>query len=101
MANYVNSYNGALEHLGAYDMDSLEEILYGTETRDLIQMVQYGDFNIHDGYFRFNGYGNLESLTYYQYEVELLENEDEIVLEYTNLANYGDLLLSDYNALNN
>lgn len=100
MAGYVNSYNGGFEYLVSYDMDSLDEILYGIETRDLIQMVQYGDFNIHDAYFRFNGYGNLESLSDYEYKQDILENEYDIVSEYIELANYGDLLVSDYNALN-
>lgn len=43
------------------DMGMFDDILYGKSPIDIAMMVAYGDFNPSHDYFRFDGYGNLES----------------------------------------
>lgn len=47
-----------------YYMYELDEILNGETSSDIINKVVYGSFNSHHDYFKFNGYGNLQSEYY-------------------------------------
>ena len=47
-----------------FDMDMLNEMLTGKDPDEILRMAFYGDFRPCDEYFRFNGYGNLESADY-------------------------------------
>lgn len=44
-----------------YSMDEFNEILREEQPSGIVCMIQYGDFNINDDWFMFNGYGNLKS----------------------------------------
>lgn len=44
--------------------NTINEIMEGKEPIEIIRMTAYGDFNYSHDYFRFDGYGNLESLSY-------------------------------------
>ena len=44
-----------------YAMDEIEEILDGVDKWELVRMVQFGDFDCTEGFWSFNGYGNLDS----------------------------------------
>lgn len=62
-------YNEYLESVGydddrLYDMGDLDEILSGQSPSEIANLIYYGEFNPNDNYFKFNGYGNLESLDY-------------------------------------
>lgn len=46
------------------DDDSINEEFYGKSPMEIIKMTSYGDFNYSHDYYRFDGYGNLESLSY-------------------------------------
>ena len=85
MVQEVNSYNGGLEHLEFYDMDCFNEIMCGLEPDELARRIFFGDFNPNHEYFEFNGYGNLESLSEYDLEKELLDYEEDIREAYKEL----------------
>ena len=55
-ANYVESQ--------VYEMDNMNEIMYGFQPWECVRAAFYGDFRPCDKYFYFNGYGNLESFDY-------------------------------------
>lgn len=46
------------------DMDNFDELLYGWEPMKIALCIRFGDFNPNHNYFRFDGYGNLESTDY-------------------------------------
>ena len=85
MVQEVNSYNGDLEYLEFYDMECFNELMNGLEPDELARRIFFGDFNPNHDYFEFNGYGNLESLSVYDVEKELLDYEEEIRSTYKEL----------------
>lgn len=58
-----------------------------TEKIDVARAVQYGDYNIHHEFVKFDGYGNLESTDFLDWEdlPDTLENIAECIVE-----NYED-----------
>jgi hypothetical protein len=46
---------------------------------EAVRAAHYGEYSYNDDYVRFDGYGNLESLTEYDVERELKDNVDEIM----------------------
>ena len=85
MVQEVNGYNGDLEYLDFYDMDCFNDLMNGLYPDDLARRIFHGDFNPNYEYFKFNGYGNLESLSEYEVEKKLLEYEEEIRNTYKEL----------------
>ena len=89
MVQEINAYNGSMEHLELFEMELFNEIMSGFEPIDIALKTYYGGFNPNDEYFRFNGYANLESLSYYDLEKELIDYENEIIEEYNNIKEEG------------
>jgi len=75
----MNAYNELNNDYDSwiYSMDELEEVLHDESPITIAKMVQYGDFNINDDYFSFNGYGNLVSFNHYTFMSET-ENGNDI-----------------------
>lgn len=46
-----------------YSMDKFNDLLCGMEPLDIACRVNFGDMNMNDDYFIFNGYGNIETLS--------------------------------------
>lgn len=59
---YTERINGCDDYI--YNMDDFDDILYGKKPSEIADMIVFGKFNSCDPYFRFNGYGNLESIEY-------------------------------------
>lgn len=78
----VNSYNGGYENIIKYDRDVFWDLLDGVESERIANMIYFGDYNPHDEYIGFNGYGNIESMDAMEYYDELLSYEEEIEEEY-------------------
>ena len=93
----LNSLNGSFETYALYDMDDFNEIMEGYTPTELAERIFFGDFNINDDYFYFNGYGNLESITEYDMEGHFEMIIDEVVDSM--IYNYNDLYI-DNNELN-
>ena len=89
----LNNWNGNLDYLRVYENDEefFEMFFEGTHPMEIVRMTYYGDYKYMDEYVRFNGYGNLESLSDYQYERELKDNINEIIDEL--MKNYNNIYL--------
>lgn len=74
----INSYDGYFNYLEWEPMDELDTYLEGDTPTEIIQKAQYGDFNIDDDYFQFDGYGNLVSCDERDWDEQLEEHCDEI-----------------------
>ena len=58
----MNAYDGSFEESIYYDMDLFDEFMANCTPSEIARMIYFGEFNPNDDYFRFDGYGNLESL---------------------------------------
>lgn len=81
----LNSWNGCLEWLEFYDNDEEFFETFFKDRLELARAICYGDYNYNDGYVRFDGYGNLESISEHDM-MELLEDSIEEIVE--NLMQY-------------
>lgn len=57
----ANYHDDMIHELDDYTLD---EIFHGQTPSQIIKQTAYGDFNYSHDYFRFDGYGNLESLSF-------------------------------------
>ena len=89
----LNSLNGSFETYVLYNMDDFDEMMEGYTPTELAQRIFFGDFNINDDYFYFNGYANLESITEYEMSDHFEIIIDEIVDSM--LYNYDDIYIDD------
>ena len=71
----LNSWNGSLEHLQFYENDEYTINELFPNSYEMARSITYGDYNFNDDYFKFDGYGNIE--TYDQYEM-VQEHKDYI-----------------------
>lgn len=75
----INCWDGSLDYLDYYDNDEYFLNDMFEKPDDAVRAAYYGDYNYMDDYVRFNGYGNLESFSQYDYEEELKSYIDEII----------------------
>lgn len=76
----VNGWNSDLEHLDyQYNDEDFFDAYFGGKPMEAVRAVCYGDYKYMDDYVGFNGYGNLVSLSTYEFEEELKTNIDDIV----------------------
>ena len=100
----LNSWNACLDYLAVYENDEeFFNMFFEGKPAELARAIYYGDFNYNDEYIKFNGYGNLETFSKYDYEELLEENIEEItenLIEYAEYISIGneelDDLLSQY-----
>ena len=100
----LNSWNDCLDYLDVYENDEeFFDMFFEGIPAELARAIYYGDFNYNDEYIKFNGYGNLETFSKYDYEELLEENIEEItenLIEYAEYISIGneelDDLLSQY-----
>lgn len=86
----LDSWNGYLGDDKYYPMYDINELLQGKNIEDIINMVFYGSVNPNDDYFKFNGYGNLETSDYKDYSDYLDTYFINEVIE-----NYNHLYIND------
>ena len=91
MVQDMNSWNGSFEDIYVWDMSMFDEAMHGFTAVDIANRIHYGEFNPSHEFFRFDGYGNLESLTDYCYGEELQDRHDEIVEAYREMVEDGDI----------
>jgi hypothetical protein len=76
----LNSWNGCLDNLDVYENDEeFFDTFFEGKPMEAVRAAQYGDYAYNNDYVRFNGYGNLESLSEYDYEQELKDNLTDII----------------------
>ena len=80
LLQYMNGYDGCFDDCVYYDMDEFDEFMSNCSPMQIAQMIYFGgDFNPNDEYFRFNGYGNLESAHWDDVEDEAEDLVDDII----------------------
>ena len=60
---YLDLVNGFDDYI--YSMDEFDEILFGSTPEQIARLIFYGNFNPNYDYFKFDGYGNLQSIAAY------------------------------------
>ena len=102
MVQEVSSWDGSLDSYEIYEFDDdFFSTYFDGKPEEAARATFFGNIqNWMDDYIRFNGYGNLESLSGYQRNDELRAGADEIVERYTELVEKGDIeadyLLEEY-----
>lgn len=79
LLQHMNAYDGSFEDCVYYDMDLFDEFMDGYTPMEIATMIRFGEFNPNNDYFRFNAYGNLESMTWYDVEDEAEDLVDDII----------------------
>lgn len=87
----VNGYDGSLEELDYMDIGTLDEILSGVEPTEVLRMAHFGEFDWSDDYVKIDVYGNLESVSNFEFEKLVKDSHDEIVERYNELVEDGDI----------
>ena len=70
-----------------YAMDELKEVLDGVDKWELVRMVQFGSFECTQDFWRFNGYGNLDSYNAWELPIYAEDIADYILSEEDSLGN--------------
>ncbi len=85
----VNSLDEIEETIGEriiendiYSMDEFDDLLSGVKPSDIAKMIKYGSYNSYDDYFRFDAYGNVKTLSKWEYQELISEIESEVLGEY-------------------
>ena len=89
MASEVNGWDGSLENLEYYEMDQFNELMSGHDPEFIAHRIFFGDFNPTHDYFRFNGYGNIETISNWELERVMEDWADDIVIAYKELSEEG------------
>lgn len=80
LVNEINSYNGMLDFLVAWENEKeFFETFFEKKPFETVRAIYYGDYNLSDPYVRFDGYGNVESLTEYEFIDDFKNYIDEVV----------------------
>lgn len=93
VAREINSNDGSLDYLVAEYNDEDFFDTFFTRPIEVARAISFGDYRYSDEFVRFNGYGNLESLSDYEYKEELENSIDDIVDSL--LENETNLYLDD------
>ena len=91
MLQEVNGWDSSLKDYDYMEMEQLDEMLNGVEPTEVLRMAHFGEFNWNDDYFTINRYGNLESISEFEFKKELEDNHDEIVERYSQLVESGEI----------
>ena len=79
LVDMLDSYSG-MDGLAAYNMDDMDEIMYGKRPSEVALLIFYGNgFSPNNDYFRFDGCGNLESFDKEDYIQEIKDCMDDVI----------------------
>lgn len=100
----LDDYCGILNDDRWIPMDCFDEFLAGKTPLDIAQMIEYGDFDSRNDYFRFDGYGNIETTDYKEYfddygDNYIFERMSEHVDELGHIDVYMDNLLVELDSV--
>lgn len=91
MINDVNGWGGSLENLEYYEMEDFNLFMEGHTPEYIANRIYFGNFDPTDDYFRFNGYGNIETISKWELKHIIEDWADDIVEAYKELTNEGVL----------
>jgi len=92
----VNSYDGSLDYLHFQANDDEFFECYFSEKMEVARAVCCGEYNYTDDYVKFNDYGNLESISEWEFESRLKDYANDIANEFERLIDEGSLDLADF-----
>ena len=93
MVREMNGWDESFDHLAVYENDDVFlQIFFENRVVDAVRAVSYGDYNYMDEYVRFDGYGNIESLTECEWHRELEDEADDIVEQYLEMVEEGSVV---------
>lgn len=97
MVQEIREYSDELDYLDVWENDQefFETFFQGREL-ELARSICYGDYNYMDEWVRFNGYGNLESLSDWEADKEIEDYADEILEIYNRLLEDGEIEEIDF-----
>ena len=97
MVRECNSYDGSLEDY-CYEINDEDFFnVHFTEPMEAVRAAYFGEYQYSDDYVRFNAYGNLKSVSTWDFEQELKDGRDEIVERYIEMLE--DNSVSEYEHL--
>lgn len=97
MVRECNSYDGSLEDY-CYEVNDEDFFnVHFTEPMEAVRAAYFGEYQYSDDYVRFNAYGNLKSVSTWDFEQELKDGKDEIVERYIEMLE--DNSVSEYKHL--
>lgn len=97
MVRECNSYDGSLEDY-CYEINDEDFFnVHFTEPMEAVRAAYFGEYKYSDDYVRFNAYGNLKSVSTWDFEQELKDGTDEIVERYIEMLE--DNSVSEYKHL--
>lgn len=79
LLQHMRLYDGCFEDTVYYDMDEFDDFMSDCTPMEIARMIFFGEFNPNDDFFRFNGYGNLESANGDDVVAEAEDLKDDIV----------------------
>lgn len=81
LAREVNSWDGSLDYLDVQEFDDdFFNTYFDGNVMEAVRAWHFGgENNWNDEYIRFNGYGNLETLSDYRYDEEVKDSANEII----------------------
>ena len=77
----INCYNGNLPWLECYDNDEYTINELFSSPAEALRSAYFGDYDYNKPYFKFNGYGNIESLDEYDLRNQARNCIDDIINE--------------------
>ena len=93
MVREMNAWDGSFDNLAVYENDDeFFQIFFESKVMEAVRAVSYGDYNYMEEYVRFNGYGNIESLTEYEWHQELKDEAEDIVEQYLEMVEEGSVV---------
>lgn len=93
MVREMNAWDGSFDNLAVYENDDeFFQIYFESEVMEAVRAISFGDYNYMDDYVRFNGYGNIESLSEYEWHQELEDEADDIVEQYLEMVEDGSVV---------
>lgn len=97
MVRECKSYDGSLEDY-CYEINDEDFFnVYFTEPMEAVRAAYFGEYKYSDDYVRFNAYGNLKSISTWDFEQELKDGTDEIIERYIEMLE--DNSVSEYEYL--
>ena len=93
MVREMNAWDGSFDNLAVYENDDeFFQIYFENKVMEAVRAISFGDYNYMDDYVRFNGYGNIESLSEYEWHQELEDEADDIVEQYLEMVEEGSVV---------
>lgn len=79
MVREINYWNGQLEWLDVWENDEdFFNCMYENNIMEAVRATCSGDYDYNDDYVRINAYGNVESLSQWELDYEVMENTRDI-----------------------